>query len=172
MKKTIIIITVIIISLLFILTIPIPIIHDDIYGEGSAVSFNSLTYQIIKWDMYPNSLKPYKETEVYILPNNFQSTEKLWEERYNDLMDDGYGAILSYAVVTEKNETDIIVKEDSSDDNLSFSAVFISKKEIEKNNISFNDLEVGDKLKIANDGWLLESYPSYFGRIHKIELYE
>ncbi len=171
MKKTIIVIATII-GLLLIFTFPIPIVHSDIYGEGSVVSFNSLTYQIVKWDMYPNSLKPYQHTDFYFAPNNFNSVEKLWEKRQNDLRNDGYGAILSYAIVTEKNATGVLVDEISEDKLTTYNTIYIGKTQFEKYNISFDDIEVDTKLKITYDGMVLDIYPGDLNRIYKIELYE
>lgn len=172
MKRKIIITLIIVLSIILILFTPIPVVNSDIYGEGSATSYNALTYQVVKWDMFPNSLKPYKETETIIFPNNFQSTEKLWEDRYNDLMDDGYGAVLSYAVVTEKYDTGVLVDEVSDNEKTAYHTIDVAKIQFEENGISFDDIEVGTKLKITYDGFIEYIYPGYFGRIYKIELYE
>lgn len=171
MKKTFSIIIVVIVSILLILTIPLPIFHNDVCGEGKAVSFNSLTYQIIKWDMYPDSLKPYRHTDYYFIPNIFYSVEQLWENHQNDLRNDGYGAILSYAVVTEKNENHVLVANIEYDKICAYHGCLIDKTDFQQNNLPFENIEVGTKLKITYDGYILESYPSQFGRVYKIELY-
>ena len=166
-KKIIIIISSVVAFFLIAFT-PIPKRIE--LTDGSALSFNSLTYKIVIWDMFDDSQKPYNETEIFFLSNNFTKTESLWENKENDLRSKGYGTV-SVVFSVEKIENGWIwIKEFTSDENAITDCV-ITDKEIEEygNNISVKDITVGSVLDIHFNGLVLESYPCTLSGIYKIK---
>lgn len=168
-RKKIIIIISSIIALLLILFAPIP--KREKLDDGKALSLTSLTYKVIIWDMYENSEKPYNKTEFLVLPNNFKSAQSLWDERYADLKNDGYGCVSMYVTTTQKDETGITVTETFSvNGDVSNTVCYISKATFEEasSGITYDELNIGRTLIIVYDGEILESYPSVFNKIFKI----
>ena len=80
-KKKILLIVLPIIALLLILFTPIPQTED--LPDGKVTTLNSLTYKLVFWNLYENTDKPYNETELILLPDNFSSVESLFEKRQN-----------------------------------------------------------------------------------------
>ncbi len=71
-------------ALLLILFLPIPIGTID---DGGTRIYASLTYKIVKWNrlmsVYVDGeierINTYSKTSVYFLPDNFKSTNELWD---------------------------------------------------------------------------------------------
>ena len=169
-KKTIIIITSII-ALLLILFAPVP--KKDTLDGGTALSLTSLTYKVIIWEMYEESEKPYDITEFLLLPNNFKSAQTLWNERYADIKNEGYGTVTMYATITKKDEFGITVAETFSlDGSASNNVCYIAKATFNDkcSDIVYDELSLGRSLIIVYDGEILESYPGQFNDIYKISI--
>lgn len=166
-KRTIIVICTIATLLIFIIPIPRKISSD----EGSVFTLTSLTYKYAKWDMYENSEKPYSDNEFLIFPKNFVNTQNIWEEKYNDLRLEGYGAVSSVFRVTKIEGKQVWIEEISTD-SFQIKDCVIGEHNINKygKNITFDNIKVGDTLKIQFSGEVLETYPSTLSMIYSIEL--
>lgn len=170
-NKKVLIIALSIVALLLILFVPIP--KTAQFDDGSALSLTSLTYKVIFWDMYKNSEKPYNKTEFLLLPNNFKSAQTLWDKRKDNLIRDGYGSVIMYASITQKDEAGITVKEILTNQNdTSVSICYISKDTFDKlsDGITYTELSLGRTIVIVYDGVILESYPAMFDNIFKITI--
>lgn len=67
---------VIILVLLIVLFTPIP---SGMYKDGGTKAYSALTYKVIKWKVISVHEPTYKNTSVYLFPNNFKSMNQLWE---------------------------------------------------------------------------------------------
>lgn len=168
-RKKILLIVLPIVVLLLILFTPIP--KTEKTQEGTATSLNSITYKVVFWNLYENSSKPYKKTELILPPNNFSSAQSIFEKRENDLKNKGYGAI-SIIVTIEKIENELIWIREISNDTNTISSVVINFDDIEKygKEITAEDIKEDILLKISFDGLLLKSYPATFCNIYSIKL--
>lgn len=168
-RKKLIIIIASIFALLLILITPIP--KTEELSDGNTFSLTSLTYKVIFWDMYKNSDKPYNITEFLLAPNNFKSSQTLWNKRCTDLKNDGYGSVTMYVTTTQKDQFGITVTETLSLNGNELNNVCYIEKSIFENvcsDIAFSELSLGRTLIITYDGEILESYPSQFNKIFKI----
>ncbi len=168
-KKKILLIVLPIIAVSLILFTPIPQTED--LPEGKVTTLNALTYKLVFWNLYENTDKPYNETELIFLPDNFSSVESLFEKRQNDLLEDGYGAY-SITVSVEKIEDNRIWIKELTNDKHALNNVTISFDDVEKygKNINGDDIKENTLLKISYDGVTLLLYPGQLGRIYSIEL--
>ncbi len=168
-RKKILLIILPIVVLLLILFTPIP--KTEKLLEGTATSLNSITYKVVFWNIYENSSKPYKKTELILPPNNFSSAQSIFEKRENDLKNKGYGAI-SIIVTIEKIEDNLIWIKELSNDKNAIDSVVIDYNDIEKYGKKIKSTEIKENtlLKISYDGVILTIIPSVFGKIYSIEL--
>ena len=168
-KKKFLLIVLPIVAIFLILFTPIPKTEELL--EGNATSLNAITYKVIFWDLYDGSEKPYNKTELVLPPNNFKSTHSIFEERENDLKNEGYGAI-SIIFSVEKIENNRIWIKELTNDKSAINNVVIDFNDIKKygKKITTEDIKKDVLLKISYDGFILELYPSIFGRIYSIKL--
>ncbi len=164
-KKKIIIIIVSAITLLLILFAPIP--QRIKFEEGSALSFNSLTYKIISWNTFEQSYRPYVNTEFIIFPKNFKAVEKLWNSKKTKLLKNGYGATATYTTVNKKADEYIVVsslnkseKQNITIDRKSFNAV--------ANGITFDEIKYGTKLTIISTNLFSNTYQNADAKFFEI----
>ena len=73
-KKTLIIISVILITALLILFIPIP---GSPIKDGGTRAYSAVTYKVVKWQRLTGGTR-YKSTSVYWFPNNRKTIDELW----------------------------------------------------------------------------------------------
>lgn len=166
-RKKLIIFTVIF-ALIILLFTPVPKKHSS--DDSTVLTFTSLTYKVVIWNVYENSEKPYDKTEIIFFPNNYLNVQTLWEEKENDLRQEGYGAISSDFKVTKIEGKQIWIDEITQKEFGIIDCV-IGEYNINKSAIGFtiDDIKVGDTLKISYSGEILESYPCTFAMIYKIE---
>lgn len=90
MKKTIMIISVIIACILLVMFLPIP---KGSYDDGGTREYNALTYKIVVWNkLYTelnedggiNDIETYHKTSVYWYPDNQKSIDELWKIEQNN----------------------------------------------------------------------------------------
>ncbi len=170
MKKTIIIVLSIVI-LLAVLVVPLP---SNPYKDGTTV-YTALTYRIINWKKYSDSYKPYENTSVYFIPDNFASIDTLWQKEMDSWDGDWYGDVSFTAIITDTwgNGDIFLIKDESKPGDIGDTTLSnYDKPKIIKNGkvTSFSELKVGDRIKITCDGMILESYPAQLGKVYEIEI--
>ncbi len=160
-------IAIIILSLCFVLFLFTPILKKEHLTHGKAISFTSLTYKIISWDIFEQSDKPYNKTEFYIFPKNFNSTKKLWNNKENKLLKNGYGATNSYTTVEQKTDEYIVVS--SINDSVNKNVTIDKKSFISvANEISYDEIKCGTKLTITNINLFSKTYQDAVVKIFRI----
>lgn len=170
MKKALVIVLTIV-FLLSILIIPLP---SNPYEDGTTV-YTALTYRIVKWKKYTDSYKPYKNTRIYFIPDNFAPIDTLWQQEIDSWDGDWYGDTDFIAVITDTwGNSDVFLIKDEGQPT-AFNCATLSDYDNPKitkqgKSISFSELKVGDRIKITCDGMILESYPSQLGKVYEIEV--
>lgn len=74
-KKTKVVISVIVVCILLVLSVPVP---TGAYKDGGTRMYTALTYKVVKWQVLVDADTRYKSTSVYWYPDNFKSYEELW----------------------------------------------------------------------------------------------
>ncbi len=172
MKKAFIIVLTIVL-LLAILTVPLP---SNPYDDDTTV-YTTLTYRIVHWKKFSDSYKPYENTKIYFIPDNFESIDTLWEEEIDSWNGDWYGDVGFTAIITDTwgNDDVFLIKDESKPGNVGDTKLSNSgNPKILKNGqeASFSDLKVGDRIKITYDGLVFYSYPAQLNIVYEIEILE
>jgi len=153
-KLTIVIISAI--TLLLILFAPIP--QRIKLEDGSALSFNSLTYKIISWNTFEQSYRPYNNTEFIIFPKNFNSIKNLWSSKKTKLLKNGYGATATYTTVDIKTDEYIVISSINKSENQNITIDKNGFVSVAKG-ITFEEINYGTKLTIINTNLFSATYP-------------
>lgn len=174
MKKALIIILSIIL-LLAILTVPIP---STPYQDDDTRVYTALTYRVVEWKKFTDSYKPYENTRIYYIPDNFASIDTLWEEEVNSWDGQLYGDVTFTAVITDTwgdNSDSFLIKDESKVGDIGDTVLSKSDNaKVLKNGkeASFSDLKVGDRIKITYDGIIYTIAPQLLGKVYEIEILE
>lgn len=79
MKKKIIIGICIVLAIVLLTPIPIQL------KDGGTKVYTALTYKIVKWNHLYDNGEVYDDTEIYLFPLNFKTTNELWERKMDML---------------------------------------------------------------------------------------
>ncbi len=173
MKKAFIIILSIIL-LLAILTVPVP---STPYEDDDTKVYTALTYRVVKWKKFTDSYKPYENTKIYYIPDNFASIDTLWEKEIDSWDGQFYGDESFTAIITDIWGTNgnFLIKDESKDGDIGDTVLSDDDNPIilkggEK--VAFSELKVGDRIKITYDGITYTVSPELLGKVYEIEILE
>ena len=139
MKKNRRIVILIAVLIMVILVIPVP---KGVYKDGGTREYAALTYKIVDWNrLFESGI--YEKTQIYLLPDNFKSIDALWEEEREDL---GEKIVAEVFLFTD---TEVILH--SLEDDTGYR---VSREEL-----GYNELELGDILEVRYSGAQLYSDP-------------